>query len=144
MRVGADHHWMDHVTLIMGCKLETSIWVQRLTWGTIVYSTLDNLTKFIVLSHFLFILIIPSSLFIDKIVLDLLRLYVWLYFSFVFFSSVSPPGPQGGNTAAWPVFTSILKRKNVLLGSFSVLGYDFGQQLWDFCSLFMFSLCFFK
>ena len=76
MRVGADHHRMDHITLIMGCKLETSIWVQRLTWGTIVYSTLDNLTKFIVLAHFLFILIIPSSLFIDKIVLDLLRLYV--------------------------------------------------------------------
>ena len=65
----------------------------------------------------LVLLIIPSSLFIDKIVLDLLRIYVWLYFSFVFFSSVSPPpGPQGGNTAAWPALTSSLKKRNVLLG----------------------------
>ena len=48
-----------------------------------------------VLSHFQFILIIPSSLFIDWIVLDLLRLYVWLYFSFVFFSSVPPPRSTG-------------------------------------------------
>ena len=31
-------------------------------------------------------------------------------------SSVSPPGPQGGNTAAWPTSTSSLKKRNVLLG----------------------------
>ena len=90
--------------------------MQRLIWGTIVYSTLDNLTLFMVLSHFQFILIMPNSLFIDWIVLDLLRLYVWLYFSFVFFSSVPPLGPQGGNTAAWPTLTSSLKKRNVLLG----------------------------
>ena len=35
-----------------------------------------QLNQVIVLFHFLFILIIPSSLFIDRIVLDLLRLYV--------------------------------------------------------------------
>ena len=35
-----------------------------------------QLNQVIMHAHFLFILIIPSSLFIDKIVLDLLRLYV--------------------------------------------------------------------
>ena len=91
------------------------------------------------LAHFLFILIIPSSLFIDKIVLDLLRLYVWLYFSFVFFSSVPPPpGPQGGNTAAWPTLTSSLKKRNVLLGPFLF-------ELWFWTTtmgLLQFYLCF--
>ena len=50
--------------------------------GSEIYMGYDSifdprqLNQVIVFAHFLLLLIIPSSLFIDKVVLDLLRLYV--------------------------------------------------------------------
>ena len=67
---------MDHITLIMGASWKLVYMGSEINMG--YDSTFDprQLNQVIVLSHFLIILIIPSSLFIDKIVLDLLRLYV--------------------------------------------------------------------
>ena len=39
-----------------------------------------------------------------------------IFLSSSFFRFPPPPGPQGGNTAAWPTSTSSLKKRNVLLG----------------------------
>ena len=87
-----------------------------------------QLNQVIVLSHFLFILIIPSSLFIDRIVLDLLRLYVWLYFSFVFFLPFPPPqvlreGTQQLDQPQHPAW-----RREMYCLDFPVLNYGFGQS----------------
>ena len=102
-----------------------------------------QLNQVIVFFHFLFILIIPRSLFIDKIVLDLLRLYVWLYFSFVFFLPFPPQVLREGTQQLDHPWHPAWRREMYCLDLF-VWNYGFGQTLWGFCSLSMFYLCFFK
>ena len=67
---------MDHITLIMGCQWELVYMGSEINMGYDSIFDPRQLNQVIMHAHFLFILIIPSSLFIDKIVLDLLRLYV--------------------------------------------------------------------
>ena len=99
-----------------------------------------QLNQVIVLSHFLFILIIPSSLFIDKIVLDLLRLYVWLCFSFVFFSSVPPPRSTGREYRSLTSLLIQLEEKECIAWIFSfwtmALDSDYGAFAVYLCFLY--------